>query len=81
MENFLPIPERYLEKFVLSFQSSSGLSYKNNPIVKYYVEALRVLIVSPDLNLDEVIEKFVGAALVISHELYHKSKTWKSYDW
>lgn len=79
-EKVIPIPENYINEFELRFQSHSGLSYKSN-LTHKYSEVLRIITITPKLELGIVIDKFVNAAMITAHKIYRKTKTWKSYDW
>lgn len=74
-----PITEEFIEKFLLKAQSHSGLPAVNE-ISLYYVTALSAMLVPDDL-LDHVMNEFLNAYMKITHELYMRNKTWKSYDW
>lgn len=74
-----PVSEEFIERFLMEAQSHSGLPFVN-PISVYYTQALCAIRVPDDL-LDNVMDEFINAYMKISHEMYHRNKTWKSYDW
>lgn len=71
--------EEFIEQFLLEAQSHSGLPAVND-ISLYYVTALSA-IVAPDDLLDHIMNEFLNAYMKVTHELYRRNKTWKSYDW
>ena len=78
-EECKPLTGKFIEDFLMEAQHRSGLPFYN-PISLHYVTALSSTAV-PDSLLDTVMEDFINAYMIISHELYRRHKTWKSYDW
>lgn len=74
-----PITKEFIEEFLMEAQSHSGLPFANQ-ISLYYAEALS-RINAPDDLLDDIMNEFVNAYMKVSHEVYMRTKTWKSYDW
>lgn len=73
------ITKEFIEKFLQEAQSHSGLPAINE-ISSYYVAALSKISVPDDL-LDHVMNEFLNNYMKVTHELYMRNKTWKSYDW
>lgn len=70
--------KEYIENFLLEARSHSGLPLVNN-ISTYYTKVLSSIPFdnTPDeMMLDEFLNKY----LIYTHELYKKTKTWKSYN-
>ena len=74
-----PITKEFIEKFLIEAQNHSGLPFIN-PISMYYAQVLTSISIPDDL-LEDLMNKFINTYMVISHEIYMKNKTWKSYDW
>lgn len=74
-----PITTEFIEKFMMEAQHRSGLPFFN-PISVYYANGLS-MISAPDSMLDTIMDKFINNYMIITHTLYHRNKTWKSYDW
>lgn len=78
-EELKPITERFIEEFLLEAQHRSGLPLLNS-VSAYYANALS-MIAAPDSMLNTIMDEFINNYMKITHLLYHKKKTWKSYDW
>lgn len=78
-EEMKPLTEEFIEQFLLEAQHRSGLSFFN-PISLYYANALTMIEASDSLR-DTIMDEFINNYMIITHKLYHRNKTWKSYDW
>lgn len=78
-EELKPITEEFIEQFLLEAQHRSGLPLIN-PISAYYAHAL-LAVRAPDSMLNTIMDEFINNYMIITHTLYHRTKTWKSYDW
>lgn len=60
-------------------QHHSGLPFLN-PVSWHYASGLSKAS-APDYMLDTIMDEFINNYMIITHMLYHRNKTWKSYDW
>lgn len=74
-----PLTDNFILQFLYEAQSHSGLPYMNKISIGYLTTLLEINV--PDDLLDYVMDTFLNNYMIVSHNLYNKTKSWKSYDW